>query len=123
MPIITIQLVVPRKDLELSPQVVQDLADGLGGLFDCSPGSLWLRVSYLSRDQYAENQTALSDRLQPSFIEVQLADEPTEEMRSQLAQQVALLASSITERALENTHVIFAPAARGRIAFGGRLLT
>ena len=122
MPIVTINLVSKREERKLPTPIVQKLADELGQIFECAPASLWVHVAYTSRDQYAENQSELGD-LAPTFVEVLLADSLSLEMRTVQAARIANLVAKLTGRPVEQTHVIFAPEARGRIAFGGQLLT
>ena len=115
MPIVNIEIVAGTIDAKAT----QDLADGIGRAFGAEPGKLWLKVHELPGKHYAENDTAA---LHPVFVTV-TASAPPEgaTLRARVTQIVDVVAKH-TGRPRENIHVEFAPAARGRIAFGGKLV-
>lgn len=115
MPIVDIEIVAGTIDA----RATQDLADGIGRAFEAEPGKVWLRVRELSGKHYAENDTAA---LHPVFVSV-IASAPPEgaTLKTRINQIVDVVARH-TGRPRENIHVEFAPAARGRIAFGGKLV-
>ena len=115
MPIIDIEIV----DGTVSPEITQALADGIGRGFGALPGKVWVRVRTLSHDAYAENEVSAP---RPVFVTVTSSVPPEgQELRSRLAWIVDEVAR-LTGRAPENIHVEFKPGAKGRIAFGGKLV-
>ena len=115
MPIIDIEIV----DGVISREVTQALADGIGRGFAAKPGKLWVRVRSLPADAYAENEVRAP---KPVFVTVTASVQPqAQELRSRIAWIVDEVAR-VTGRPRENVHVEFQPAAKGRIAFGGKLV-
>ena len=113
MPIIDIEIV------ETTQVDTQGLADALGKAFGAAPGTVWVRIRNLPASHYAENDAPAPH---PVFVTV-TASAPPEgaELRERIGQIVDAVAR-ITGRPRENVHVEFQPAAKGRIAFGGRLV-
>ena len=115
MPIIDIEIV----ESAIDARTTQALADGIGKAFGSAPGKIWVRARVLPAEHYAENDTRAPA---PVFVTV-TAGAPPEgaELRERIGQIVDVVAR-VTGRPRENVHVEFQPAARGRIAFGGRLV-
>jgi hypothetical protein len=102
--------------------LAQLLADAIGGALKSPPGQTWVRVCSIARDQYAENQTALDAGELPVFVTV-LKKETTQ--RADLEREVAALTAAVAQvvaRPAPCVHVEYAPAAAGRLAFGGVLV-
>lgn len=121
MPILDVEILVAddRLALELAPV----LADAAGRIFDSPPGSVWVRVRPLSRQNYAENGGGPSEGVLPVFVTVLKARWPGPQ---ELTVEVARLTQEIARicgRPVENVHVFYAPEGRGRVAFGGELVT
>jgi phenylpyruvate tautomerase PptA (4-oxalocrotonate tautomerase family) len=113
MPIIDIEIV------ETAQVDAQALADALGKAFGAAPGKVWVRIRNLPASQYAENDAPTPH---PVFVTVTASAPPVgAELHERIGQIVDAVAR-ITRRPRENVHVEFQPAARGRIAFGGRLV-
>ena len=116
MPIIDIELV---SDDPADPLIIQGLADDLGRIFDAAPGKVWIRMRTLPELSYAENGQPAPH---PVFVTV-LAGTPAD--GEALRRQVEAITSTVarhTRRPAEHVHVLFEPPARGRIAFGGRVV-
>jgi phenylpyruvate tautomerase PptA (4-oxalocrotonate tautomerase family) len=122
VPVIDLDLTMAESEPVLSAQTIQALTDDLGRIFGSAPGGTWLRIHYLSRSAYAENLIDLPADVQPVFVRVLKADLPDLAARKAEASAIAACVSRLINRPLENTHILFEPAARGRIAFGGDLL-
>lgn len=122
MPIIEIEMIV---DQEIEPamlkKISQRLADGLGEIFSSPPAATWVRLRSLPRWQYAENNSPLPPDLQPVFVDVLKSAELAPALLRDEAFQIATTVASILDRPKENVHIIYQPAALGRIAFGGKL--
>ena len=118
MPIIDIELVQERPG-PVEPTLAHRLADALGEVFEAQPGKIWVRLRELPYGAYAENHVAKAPK--PVFVTV-LASAPPE--GAQLEQRIVAITDVVAEhckRPRENVHVMFESAARGRIAFGGKL--
>lgn len=121
MPIVNIQAVVNEE--KFSPEQVQMVSDQLGDLFKAGVANTWVKVLYLDRTDYAENQSQVASEVQPTFVEVlkyALGDE------TKLAAEAAKIAGIVGKalgRPIDNVHVIFSPGGKGRVAFGGKLVT
>ena len=122
MPIVTVQCVTHSSE-RWPDTTVQKLSDALGDLFQTGPGTTWLRIEYLPRQQYAENRVDLDDDLEPTFVEVLRRSLPRNDILAKEAQQIAVLTGRILSRPAENVHVIYLPESSGRIAFGGKLIS
>ncbi|MEM8534132.1 MAG: hypothetical protein AAGF95_25015 [Chloroflexota bacterium] len=122
MPIVTIKLVT-RDEAEYSDkQQVQALADELGDLFGSGTGGTWVKVEFISMDMYAENRTEIAPSVQPTFVEVLKSELPSLDERKVEALQIAQVVAAGLHRPPENVHVLYLPPAKGRMAFGGKLL-
>jgi phenylpyruvate tautomerase PptA (4-oxalocrotonate tautomerase family) len=119
VPIVTVEIVQSQVD---SPAgVAQSLADAIGRALQSPPGQTWVRVRGLPRAHYAENESTLNDDL-PVFVTVMKRQlPPVPELAAEIAALTAAIAQ-VTRRPPERVHVEYAPAAAGRMAFGGRLI-
>jgi phenylpyruvate tautomerase PptA (4-oxalocrotonate tautomerase family) len=118
MPIIDIEIVT---DELLDTRLARALADALGAALHTPAGQAWVRLRRLPTDAYAENGVSASDDL-PAFVTVLRAQPPD---GAALAAEVAAVTEVIAARLgrpRERVHVEYAPAAAGRMAFGGRLV-
>lgn len=131
MPIITLELIEDTNQQPLEATVIQALVNELGDLFDSQVGGTWIKLRYLPRTRYAENtgtgaeSNALNSTVRPTFVEVLKRDADTcdqKETRAQEAARIAAIVARHLDRPVNNTHVIYAPAGAGRVAFGGELI-
>lgn len=114
MPILDVDI-VGAADLDLA----QRIADAAGRVFQTPPGETWVRLR--SPAAYAESGGTLPEGVRPVFVSVLKARPPAGEA---LVLEVAALTDAVAQacgRPPENVHVIYEPAAHGRIAFGGHL--
>lgn len=114
MPIVDVELVGPPAVAGLA----RALADDLGRVFGAAPGTVWVRVRALDAGSYAENGAAAAA---PVFVTLLLAAPPARAALGRLVADVADAVARGAGRPRENVHVLLEPAAKGRIAFGGRL--
>jgi phenylpyruvate tautomerase PptA (4-oxalocrotonate tautomerase family) len=120
MPIVTVEVVAGANPM--APDVAQALADALGRALKSPPGQTWVRVGSLARDRYAENEAALDAAQLPVFVTVLKKHIPP---RAELDREVTALTEAIAQvigRPAACVHVEYAPAAAGRLAFGGILV-
>jgi phenylpyruvate tautomerase PptA (4-oxalocrotonate tautomerase family) len=116
MPIIDIEVV---SDESIDPQVVQAIADDLGPVFGVEPGSARVRMRTLHVQHYAENRHLAP---LPVFVTVLVADPPQGEALREQVRYITEAVSQRTRRPRDHVHVLYEPAARGRLAFGGYLV-
>jgi phenylpyruvate tautomerase PptA (4-oxalocrotonate tautomerase family) len=121
MPILDIEIVVPTGD-ELDDTLAASLADVASEVFGSVAGQTWVRLRALPSDRYAENGGGPPEGVLPVFVTVLLADPPQgEELRLQI-HRLTLAIAKVCERAPENVHLFYQTPARGRVAFGGKLV-
>ena len=122
MPIVDIEVLEDADNPASLDAHLQTLADRLGELFSSDAAGTWVRLRYLSRSHYAENQVAVETNVRPTFVTVLKARLPdTDALRAE-AKQIAVIVGTAFDRPHANVHVLYAPPAEGRIAFAGELL-
>ena len=119
MPIVEIEIVTEAEGETVSPVELQVIADQLGEVFGGGPASTWVRVRDLPKTRYAENGGA-GDVL-PVFVSVLQYEPPGLPERRELAAEIAEVVAGGLSRPVQNTHVVFEPPGKGRVAFGGNL--
>jgi len=121
MPIVDIEIVL-RTNEAIREELVSELADELGEIFHSSPGETWVKVQMLAADHYAENG-GTPDGVYPVFVTIIKSKlSSIEEMQNDVAKITGAVAQ-ICGRPSENIHVIYQPEGRGRVAFGGKLVS
>jgi phenylpyruvate tautomerase PptA (4-oxalocrotonate tautomerase family) len=117
MPIVDIEIV---GDADAAPAALaQALADEAGRIFGSPPGTTWVRVRALAAAAYAENGVAAG---RPVFVTVTKRQPPS---GAALAEEIGTLTRAVARavgRPEEGVHVLYEPAAAGRVAFGGALV-
>lgn len=126
MPIITIETLsdspYSEDDAMPTPEQLQSLADALGELFGSQPSGTWVRARQQQRAYYAENMIEFSPDMRPVIVEVLKSEPEAGKSLAIEAAAVCAVVAQIMGRRTENVHVIYEPAARGRVAFGGQLV-
>jgi phenylpyruvate tautomerase PptA (4-oxalocrotonate tautomerase family) len=121
MPIVTVEVVVdPERTLKVS--LAQSLANAIGRALDSPPGQTWVRLHFLGRDAYAENEQVVDTDALPVFVTVLKRQVP---LGAELQAEVASLTQAVAHvvgRPAESVHVEYAAAAANRLAFGGKLM-
>lgn len=118
MPIVDIEFVQERPG-PIEPTLARKLADALGDVFEAKPGGIWVRLRELPYGAYAENGVAKPPK--PVFVTVLASRPPEGELLAQRIGEITRVVAQHVNRPAENVHVLFEAAARGRIAFGGKL--
>ena len=121
MPIVTLELVA-NPDRPLERNLSQLLADAVGRILSSPPGQTWIRLRLLPRDAYAENDALVDAAELPVFVSVLERQPPT---GAELQAEVTALTRAIAQiigRPAACVHVEYAPAAVGRLSFGGKLV-
>ena len=121
MPILRVEIVeVPG--WTRPPDLAQRIANLVGQALSAPAQSVWIRLSTIAAADYAENGTAPADAA-PVFVTILEKSPPDGEA---LTAEIAALTAAIAEacdRAPGDVHLIYEPPGRGRVSFGGRLLT
>jgi phenylpyruvate tautomerase PptA (4-oxalocrotonate tautomerase family) len=121
MPIVTVEVVAGAND-PVVQDVAQSLADAIGHALESPPGQTWVRVRSIARDHYAENDTLLDAAQLPVFVTILKMRTPE---LAKLEGEVTALTRAVAQvigRPATCVHVEYAPAAAGRLAFGGVLV-
>ncbi len=118
MPIIEIEMIT---DEAPPPDLAEILADRIGDALGAAVGSTWVRLRALPRSRYGESGGPLSEAVRPVFVTVTAHSRPRGDAAERAAKMVVAAVAESTDHPRENVHVIFAPDAAGRIAFGGEL--
>lgn len=120
MPILDVEMVVSQP-LDQPRKLAQRIADATADLFEAGERRVWVRLRELPESHYAENGKAVSGTL-PIFIDVLKSSSDSRDIRRQESVALAELIASACDRPKEHVHVLYAPPAAGRIAFGGLLM-
>ena len=121
MPIVTVEIVADP-DRRLEHNLTQSLADAIGRVLRSPPGQTWVRLRTLQRNEYAENEALVDAAELPIFVTL-LERRP--HTGAELQAEVTALTHAIAQvigRPAASVHVEYAPAAAGRISFGGKLV-
>ena|SRR5450755_4646263 len=121
MPIVDVELVA-RTSGAIATGLAQSLADAVGRVLKSPQGQTWVRVHLLAREHYAENESSVAEAELPVFVTVLKRASPAKE---ELAEEIPALTSAIAQVLgcpMSCVHVEYAPAAAGRLSFGGRLI-
>jgi len=120
MPILNVEIVA-RPDEYLSPKLATELANRTGEIFGSAPGSTWVKVHLIARENYAEN-SSVSEDIYPVFMSVLKAKLPSpDSLQAEVSKLTAAIAQ-VCGRPQENVHIVYLPAGAGRVAFGGKVL-
>lgn len=122
MPIIDVEIVVAPNG-PVAASLAQALADAAGRALGSPAGQTWVRLHLLARERYAENESSLATTELPVFVTVLKRTLPGP---AAMTDEIARLTGSIADvlgRHRTCVHVEYAPAASGRLAFGGKLVT
>ncbi len=120
MPILEVR-VVGELAAGLAPGLAQRIADAAAQVLGSPPRGTWVAVEMVAPELYAENGGA-EPGLPPVLVRVLLRGGPPPD---RLADQVAALTRAVAGccgRPEESVHIVYEPAAAGRVAFGGRLV-
>jgi phenylpyruvate tautomerase PptA (4-oxalocrotonate tautomerase family) len=121
MPILDVEIVGRSRDDELEG-LAQRIADAAGSVFGSEPGQTWVKLTLIPIERYAENAPGRPQGVFPVFVRVLERKPPR---GSELQRQVRALTDAVAEacgRTAENVHLVFDMDARGRTAFGGRVV-
>ena len=120
MPIVDVEIIT-RPDEPQRPDLAVELADRAGEVFGSAPGNTWVKVHFISGDNYAENLAAPGSVF-PVFVSVLKAKLPAPDLLQAEAARLTAVIARACQRPPENVHILYLPEGAGRAAFGGRLL-
>ena len=123
MPIVQLQLVIRDDSERIARETLQLLADELGAYFQSGTAGTWVRVDYIPFEQYAENRETLCDDARPTLVHVLKYKIPDQDRLALEAKALARIVANVLRRPERNTHIIYEPDGKGRVAFGGLLVT
>ncbi len=123
MPIVQLQLVIRDDSERIAHETLQRLADELGECFQSGAAATWVKVDYIPFEQYAENRETLHDDARPTLVRVLKYKIPDQERLAQEAKELASIVANVLLRPERHTHIIYEPDGKGRVAFGGLLVT
>ena len=118
MPVLDIEI-VGEVDLPADPA---GLAAVAAQALDATPAGTWVRLRYLEAAQYGEGDGGPPAGVTPVFVSVMKAELPGTDRLAEMARELTEVVAATLGRSPENVHVCFDPPARGRVAFGGRLV-
>lgn len=99
------------------------IADEVGDILASKPGGTWVSTHWWPAEDYAENGGGPPENVRPVFVEILLAKLPSPEEMERQVKLITTALAKICDRPPENVHVLYLPAARERMAFGGQLIT
>lgn len=120
MPILDVEIVGHPEEHDSG--LAARLAEAAGEVLDSPPGGTWVRLHHLPPGRYAESGGGPHPGVRPVFVSVTCAVVPCGE---DLARRVRALTEAVArecDRPPANVHVFHEPPARGRVAFGGKLV-
>jgi len=121
MPIVDVEIVL-RPDETIRKEIVRELADELGDIFHTQESQTWVKVHALPADQYTENG-GTRDGIYLIFVSIIKSKLPTNEEMQEEVEKITGAIPQICGRSSENVHVIYQPEGRGRVAFGGKIVS
>jgi phenylpyruvate tautomerase PptA (4-oxalocrotonate tautomerase family) len=124
MPIIDVEI-VEHPSIGIPNNLANVLARRIGEVFQAASGSVWVKLYRLPFADYAESD-GNPNSIAPVFVNVLMRMPlplPLQgEALATTMRELTVAIAEVCERPIENVHVLFAPSARGRQAFGGKLV-
>jgi phenylpyruvate tautomerase PptA (4-oxalocrotonate tautomerase family) len=121
MPIVTVEIVSdPGRQLEHN--LTQLLADAIGHVLHSPHGQTWVRLWMLQRNEYAENGVLVDAGELPVFVTVLERQVSAGAVLRGNVTAITQAVADVLDRPVSCVHVEFAPAAAGRVSFGGKLV-
>ena len=121
MPVLDVQLVL-RDAAAMQDGLAGAIANAAAMIFGSAPGHVWVRLSVLAAECYAENDVSTTDLQQPVFVTVLHALLPEGPALRAEAQALSSAVAEVIGCSSELVHIEYAPQGLGRVAFGGRLV-
>jgi hypothetical protein len=121
MPIVDLEIILKPEE-SIPSELASELADELGRIFGSPRNGTWLKVRGTPEVFYAESG-GKEEGVYPVFVSVLKAQLPdVAEMPAEVDAIIAAVAQ-ICKRPHSLVHVIYQPQGKGRVAFGGKIVT
>jgi phenylpyruvate tautomerase PptA (4-oxalocrotonate tautomerase family) len=120
MPVLDVEIVL-FPDEYIDENLANKLVDSLGEIFGSAPGTTWLKLWPIKASNYVENGGLPKAGIFPVFVNVMKSVLPVNEQLQREVQLLTEAVANICKRPIENVHIIYQPAASGRVAFGGQV--
>lgn len=117
MPILTVEHVT---DQPLASDAARRIANAVAEVLEADVARVWVRLRHLPRMAYAENDIDVAPA--PFFVEMLVRAWPSEEVRATQSTAVCTAIARTLDVKVERVHLLWAPPAAGRVAFGGELV-
>ena len=121
MPIVEIEIVLKPNEI-IQGITVEELADQLGKIFNSPKGTTWVKVHELERSRYSENGGTPAGVF-PVFVSVLKSILPGMDEMQKEVEMITGAVARICRRPSGNVHIIYLPEGRGRVAFGGKIVS
>ena len=122
MPLVDIEITLKYREM-LPIDLASILANELGDIFNSPPGTTWVKLYGISDNHYAENDRSLEGGAHPVFVRIIKSELPPKSILEQEVIKITKTVAKICKRPSENIHIIYEQEGRGRVSFGGRLVT
>ena len=121
MPLVDVEIIL--KPQETIPEAIaSELADRLGQIFGSPRNGTWVKVRGSAELYYAENG-GKEEGIYPVFVTVLKAELPDRKAMQMEVDTVIAAVGQICHRPPGLVHVIYQPEGKGRVAFGGQIVT
>jgi phenylpyruvate tautomerase PptA (4-oxalocrotonate tautomerase family) len=121
MPILDVEIVL--RPGEALPETLADLlAKAAAQPLGAAPGRTWVKLRAIDHEHYGEDSAGGRRTASPVFVHVLKSALPRDDERRAEVRRLTETVAGLCDRPPENVHVIYAPAARGRVAFGGEVV-
>jgi phenylpyruvate tautomerase PptA (4-oxalocrotonate tautomerase family) len=122
MPILDIEIVLRPGEI-LPDRLAGTLENAAGRSMGSAPGRTWVKLRGMEARDYAEDGDGKPEGVCPVFVRVLKADRPEgAEHRAEVRRLTEAVASA-SGRPPENVHILYEASARGRLSFGGEVVS
>ncbi len=121
MPLLEVELVGPLRETAREGLAAR-IADRAAEVFEADPGTTWVALREIPREDYAENGGGPPAGVSPVIVRVLKAHRPEDEDLATEAEALTRAVAGACGRPAENVHLIYEPPGGGRVAFGGSLI-
>lgn len=116
MPILNVSWI---GDQPVPSHLAQRLADAAGGVLQTPPGRTWVMIRAVPSNFYAENHCPDVGAEGMLWISILLSEPPEGKALQPLVETLTAALAEASGVPSTRVHLLFEPAARARIAFGG----
>lgn len=121
MPIVDVEIVL-RPGETIHTEVLAELANELGEILQSPRGATWIKLRELPANHYAENGGTPAG-VYPIFLSILRAKLPAADKMEREVEKITGAVAQIFGRSSENILLIYQPEGRGRVAFGGKIVS